>query len=92
MKKIVHFLTFCFFLGACYVLRLPDQNRAVQPANLIPGDESSGHTSGQLGTDEPGPLHEAVPAERSGAARPNRTRLLNPPEDYRETGRFFSNY
>ena len=92
MKKIVHFLTFCLFLGACYVLRLPDQNRAVQPANLIPADESSGHTGRLPDTDAPRQLRESAPPERSGTARPRRARLLNLPEGYREAGRFSSNY
>ena len=90
MKKILHFLTFCLFLGACYVLRLPDQNRAIQPATSTRGGEAPGHVYGQLpDTDTPGELSKADPAELSDPVKQNRERLM---DKYRQTDWFPSRY
>ncbi len=54
MKKILYFFTFCFFFGACYILRQPDQSSAlqpVQPVNPVLGDESFKQAFGRLPDD-----------------------------------------
>ncbi len=79
MKKILHFLTFCFFLGACYVLRNPDQDDALQPVNAALGDESFKQAYGRLpNADDSEELRKAAPAELSGSVRQNHEHL-----DYR---------
>lgn len=106
MKKILYFLTFCFFLGACYVLRMPDQSTALQPVNIILGDESFKRAFGRLpqaGDPEKlristhlafveQELRKAGPENPEAPARQNREHLLNLLRDYREAGRFPVNY
>lgn len=106
MKKILYFLTFCLILGACYVLRLPDQDGAVQPVNPILGDKSFRHTFGRLpNAADPEELRikthlafveqelrKVAPADLVVTVRQNRGHLLNLLKDYREAGRFPSNY
>lgn len=106
MKKTLYFLTFCFFLGACYVLRMPDQRTALQPVNIILGDESFKRVFGRLpqaGDPEKlristhlafveQELRKADPENPEATALHNRKHLLNLLRDYREAGRFPVNY
>ncbi len=106
MKKILYFLTFCFFLGACYVLRFPDQGGALQPVNRVLGDESFRRTFGRL-PNENDPeelrirthlayvaqeLRKAAAPDLPWNAKQNRERLLSLLDDYCKAGRFPSNY
>lgn len=106
MKTISPFLIFCFFLGACYVLRNPGRQAVPQPVNAVLGDESFKQAFGRLPhSGDPEELriktHLAFVENKlrntgtdalSESARENRARVLDLLADYRQAGRFPANY